>query len=249
MTETAANTLNNNDGRLAGRIALVTGASRGLGYAVAKHFAAEGAHVIAVARTVGALEELDDEIKALGGSATLVPLDLADGEKIDQMGGAIAERFGRLDILVANAGMLGQLSPMSHQDPKGWEKVMGLNVNANWRLIRSLDALLRASEAGRAIFVTSRAARAVRAYWGAYATSKAALDAMVKTYAAELDKTNLRANLLDPGVLRTAMRAKAYPGEPPEQQTPPEEITDLFVRLASPDCTANGEIFEAQPKD
>lgn len=254
MTDTPANSQSSsenaqNGGRLAGRIALVTGASRGLGYAVAKRYAAEGAHVIAVARTVGGLEELDDEIKALGGTATLVPLDLTDGPKVDQMGGAIAERFGRLDIMVANAGLLGQLSPMSHQDPDTWEKVMAVNVNANWRLIRAFDALLRASDAGRAIFVTSRAARAIRAYWGAYATSKAALDAMVKTYAAELEKTNLRANLLDPGALRTAMRAKAYPGEPPGTANPPDAITDLFVRLASPDCTDNGKLFEAQPTD
>jgi NAD(P)-dependent dehydrogenase (short-subunit alcohol dehydrogenase family) len=223
-------------------VALVTGASRGIGRAVALRYAAEGAHVVAVARTTGALEELDDEIRALGGeSATLVPLDLADGPGVDRLGGALFERYKRLDILVGNAGQLGTLSPVGHIDPQTWEQVMDINVTANWRLIRSMDVLLRQAPAGRAIFVTSGITQTTMPYWSAYAASKAALEALVLTYASELNRTNVKVNLLDPGVVRTAMRAKAFPGERPNDLRPPEDVTDLFVDLALPSCSHHGE--------
>jgi len=235
-------------GRLAGRIALVTGASRGIGAAVAKRFAAEGAHLVLVARTQGGLEEVDDAIREAAGikddeeGATLVPLDLTDYAAIDRMGAALYERFGRLDILVGNAGILGELSPVGHIEPEDWDAVMATNLTANWRLIRSLDPLLQASEAGRAIFVTSGVARKVFPFWGGYAVSKAALEMLVKIYAAENEKTNVRANILDPATARTAMRAKAMPGEDPMTLPEPEAITEDFVKLAEPSCTMNGEI-------
>lgn len=237
MTESA--------GRLHGRVALITGASRGIGRAVARRFAQEGAHLILVARTVGGLEEADDEIKAFGANATLVPLDLTDLPAIDRLGAALFERFGRLDVLVGNAGMLGSLSPLAHIKPDAWDKVLAVNLTANWRLIRSMDALLRASDAGRAIFVTSRAAAAPRAYWGAYAVAKAALEMMAGTYAAEVEGTKVRVNLVDPGATRTAMRAQAYPGEDPQSLKPPEAVADIFVDLALPACARNGDIVRA----
>ncbi|MEO5372914.1 MAG: SDR family NAD(P)-dependent oxidoreductase [Alphaproteobacteria bacterium] len=231
-------------GRMEGRIALVTGASRGIGRAVARRFAEEGARVIAVARTQGALEELDDEIRALGrdNQAVLVAEDLADHDKIDQMGLAVYQRFGRLDVLVGNAAMLGTLSPMGHIKPDEWQRVMAVNVTANYRLIRSFDPLLRQSDAGRAIFVTSGVASGVFPYWGAYATSKAALEMMVKVYAGEVATTGIRVNLLDPGVVRTRMRALAFPGEDPETLPPPESITGAFVDLALPTCRRHGDV-------
>jgi NAD(P)-dependent dehydrogenase (short-subunit alcohol dehydrogenase family) len=232
-------------GRLSNRIALITGASRGIGAAVAERFAAEGAHVILAARTVGGLEEVDDRIRAAGGTATLVPVDLADFDKIDQLGLSIFERFGKLDILVGNAAMLGNLSPIAHYDPKLWGKVLDLNVTANYRLIRSFDRLLRASDAGRAIFVTSGVARAPTAYFGAYAASKAALEMVVKMYAAEVAKSNLRVNLLDPGVVRTKLRAQGFPGEDPMSLRPPESVADRFVELAAPACTRHDEVISA----
>lgn len=229
--------------RLAGRYALITGASRGIGAAVAKRFAAEGAHVILTARTVGGLEETDDAIKqATGASATLVPLDLRQFDQIDSLGAAIYERFGRLDIVVGNAGTLEALGPIAQFDPKMWQRILDTNVTANYRLIRSMDRLLRASDAGRAIFVTSGAARAPYPYWGPYAASKAALEMMVKTYAMEIAKSSLRVNLLDPGVVRTKMRVQAFPGENPETLRAPEDITDRFVDLAEPACTLHGEV-------
>ena len=229
--------------RLQGRIALVTGASRGIGEAVAKRFAAEGAHVIAVARTQSALERLDDAIHDAGGTVTLVPLDLRDFDQIDHLGGVIAERWGKLDILVGNAGILGTLSPVGHIKPKVWQEVMDVNVTANYRLIRSFDALLRASDAGRAMFVTSGVAQsAAPAYWGAYATSKSALEMLVKTYAAEMEKTNVKVNMVDPGVVRTHMRKEAFPGEDATQHPLPSAITDRFVELALPTTQENGEI-------
>jgi NAD(P)-dependent dehydrogenase (short-subunit alcohol dehydrogenase family) len=233
-------------GRLAGRIALVTGASRGIGAAVARRFAAEGAQLVLAARTVGGLEELDDRIRQDGSqSATLVPLDLREFDAIDRLGASLYERFGRLDVLVGNAGVLGTLSPVGHIEPPDWAEVLDVNLTANWRLIRSLDPLLRRSEAGRAIFVSSGAAVAPHAYWGAYAVSKAALEMLVKTYAAELAKTNVRANLIDPGAVRTAMRAKAFPGEDPETLRTPEAIAETFVELAQAACTKNGEVVRA----
>src|SRR5215468_10496328 len=199
-------------GRMAGRLALITGASRGLGAATALAYAREGAHCILLARTVGGLEEVDDQIKAIGGSATLVPLDVTDGPGIDRLGAALHERYRRLDVLVGNAAILGILSPIGHIDPAVFERVMAVNVTANWRLIRSLDPLLRQSEAGRAIFVTSGIARRPVAYWGAYAASKAALDMLVGIYAAEVAHTAVRVNLFNPGPMRTNMRREAFPG-------------------------------------
>lgn len=228
--------------RLRDRIALITGASRGIGRAVAKRFAAEGAHVVLVARTQGALEELDDEIRGMGGAATLVPADLSNHAKIDHMGAAIYERFGRLDVLVGNAGLLGVLSPIGHIDPRTWDQVMDINLTVNWRLIRSFDPLLKLSPSGRAIFVTSGAAKRARPYWGAYAVSKAALEMMVQTYAMEVAKTPVKVNLLDPGATRTTMRAQAYPGEDPMTVKTPDEITETFVELAAPSCHRHGEI-------
>ncbi len=234
------------EGRLAGRIALVTGASRGIGAAVAKRFAAEGAKLVLAARTVGGLEEVDDEIRKAGGDeATLVPLDLRDFEAIDQLGAALYQRFGRLDVLVGNAGVLGVLSPLGHIDPQVWQETLDVNLTANWRLIRSLDPLLRRSEAGRAIFVTSGAADAARAYWGPYAVSKVALEMLVKTYAAELARTEVRANLVSPGVVRTRMRAQAFPGEDPLKLAAPEDVTDVFVELATAACKRNGQVVNA----
>lgn len=230
-------------GELSGRVALITGASRGIGAAVAKCFAAEGAHVVLVARTVGGLEEIDDVIQEAGGSATLVPLDLKEFEQIDRLGAALYERYGKLDVLVGNAGALGVLSPMGHIDPTVWEEVMAINVTANWRLIRSLDPLLRQSDAGRAIFVTSGVASGVFPYWGAYAASKAALEMMVRTYAGEMTKTNVRVNLLDPGAVRTAMRAQAFPGENPMTLPHPDQIAPRFLELAVPACRKHGDIL------
>jgi NAD(P)-dependent dehydrogenase (short-subunit alcohol dehydrogenase family) len=228
---------------LNGRVALVTGASRGIGYNVAKQLAACGAHVIAVARTVGGLEELDDEITTAGGSATLVPLDLADMEGIDRLGGAIHERWGKLDILVANAAMLGVISPVGHVEAKTFEKVMALNVTATWRVIRSVDPLLRFSDAGRAIILSSGAAHSCRAFWGPYAASKAAVEALARSWADETKNMALRVNSVDPGVARTAMRAQAMPGEDPDTLPSPSEIAEKIVPLTSPDLTETGLLF------
>jgi NAD(P)-dependent dehydrogenase (short-subunit alcohol dehydrogenase family) len=219
---------------LEGRVVLVTGASRGIGYQAALEAGRRGAHVIAVARTVGGLEELDDEIQGFGSSATLVPLDLGDGDGIDRMGAAIFERWGRLDGLVGNAGTLGVLSPVAHFKPAEFDKVFALNVAANYRLIRSLDLPLRQSDAGRAVFVTSGSARAAHAYWGPYAASKAALEMLVGAYAAETASTKLRVNLFDPGVVRTAMRAKAMPGEDPSTLPHPSEVAGPLIDLVEP---------------
>lgn len=231
---------------LKGRVALVTGASRGIGWAVSVALAKQGAHVIALARTSGALEELDDEIKSVGGNATLLPLDLRDGEAYARLTQAIEERWGKLDILVANAGVLGALSPLGHIEPKTWAEVMDVNVNASWMLIRALDPLLQKSDAGRAIFVTSGAADTFRAYWGAYSVSKAALNALALVYAAENENTNLRVNLINPGPMRTAMRARAFPGEEPETLPKPAEIAPLFLELSDPNCKRHGEVIHFQ---
>ena len=228
---------------LSGRVAVVTGASRGIGYAAAKALAAEGAHIIAVARTVGGLEELDDEIRAMGSEATLVPFDLKDFAAIDRLGGAIYERWGKLDILLGNAGMLGVVTPLGHLEPKVFDNVMAVNVTANWRLIRSLDPLLRLSDAGRALFLTSGAVRRCRPYWGIYSASKAALEALVRTWAGEIRQTSVTANLLDPGPLRTHMRAQGRPGEDPETLEPPEAVAPDIVRMVSPDYAENGVLF------
>ncbi|QDB98975.1 SDR family NAD(P)-dependent oxidoreductase [Mesorhizobium sp. 8] len=236
---------------LTGRLAVVTGASRGIGYFIARHMAAAGAHVIAVARTVGGLEELDDEIKAEHartgkGEATLVPLDLADMEGIDRLGGAIHERWGKLDILVANAGVLGTISPLGHIEAKTFEKVMVINVTSTWRLIRSVDPLLRLSDAGRAIILSSNAAHSARAFWGPYAASKAAVETMMRSWADETKNYPLRVNAADPGATRTAMRAQAVPGEDPETLPHPSEIAARIVPMASPDLTRTGQTYQAR---
>ena len=232
---------------LEGRLALVTGASRGIGRAVALELARAGAHVVALARTQGALEELDDEIRRLGGEATLVPCDLKDAEALDRLGAAIHERWGQLDVLVANAGILGPITPLSHVDPKQWDDVLAVNVTANWRLLRSLDALLRTSDAGRVVFVSSGAGQRadMRPYWGPYAVSKAALDAMARTYAAETATTsNVKVMVVNPGPLRTRMRATAMPGEDPETLRTPEELAPRLVALCGPDATETGKLYD-----
>ena len=229
---------------LQGRVAVVTGASRGIGRSAAVALARAGAHVVALARTQGALEELDDEIRALGGGATLVPADLTDYDALDRLGAAIHQRWGKLDILVGNAGLLGEIAPLAHMDAKTWDAVMAVNVTANWRLIRALDPLLRASDAGRAIFVSSGAAHSARAYWGVYSVSKAALESLARTYAAETATTPVRVMLVNPGPLRTRMRAAAMPGEDPLTLKTPEDLAPHFVRLASPDWTATGKIYD-----
>ena len=232
-------------GRLAGRIALITGASRGIGAAVALRFAAEGAHVVLAARTVGGLEEVDDSIRAAGGSATLVPVDLRDFIKIDELAAKLFDRWGRLDILVGNAAEFGVFSPLAHIDPAVWAEVIDLNLTANWRLIRAMDPLLRAAPAGRAIFVTAGVARGVFPYWGPYAVSKAGLEMLVKLYAGEISKTRVRANLIDPGIVRTRLRARAFPGEDASRLAPPESVTDAFLALALPERGRNGEVVMA----
>ena len=228
---------------LEGRLALVTGASRGIGRASALALANAGAHVIATATNQGALEELDDEITAATGQpATLVPLDLKDGNGIDRLGGVIFQRWGRVDVVVGAAGVLGGLTPLAHMDVKDWAKVLAVNLTANWRLIRSMDALLRASDAGRAIFLTSGAAARPRAFWGAYAASKAGLEAMVKTYADEVDNTPVRCALVNPGPVATRMRGEAFPGEDQATLTQPADVAPLIVELARPDLTPPAEV-------
>lgn len=229
---------------LDGRIALVTGCSRGIGRAAALALAEAGAHIVAVARTQGALEELDDAIRQAGSSATLVPLDLTDFDAIDRLGLSIYERWQKLDVVVGNAGILGNLTPLGHVTPKTWTQVMDINVTANWRLLRSVDPLLRRSDAGRAIFVTSGAAQKCKAYWGPYSVSKAALDALVRTYAAETETTPIRAMLLNPGPLRTSMRKAAMPGEDETTLKTPDDLAPHFVRLASPDWDQSGKIYD-----
>jgi NAD(P)-dependent dehydrogenase (short-subunit alcohol dehydrogenase family) len=228
---------------LADRIALVTGASRGIGHATAVALAQAGAHIVAVARTTGGLEELDDSIRAFGGSATLVPLDLKDYAGIDRLGLALHQRFGRLDVLVANAGMLGPLSPLAHVEAKAWDDVMAVNVTANWRLIRAMDQLLKYSDAGRVVLISSGAAASAPAYWGPYSVSKAALETLARTYAAENATTNLRINVFNPGPVRTRMRAQAMPGEDPLSLDPPENVAPSIVELCLPDMQASGKIY------
>ena len=228
---------------LAGRIALVTGASRGIGRAVALGFAKAGAHVVIAARSLGALEALDDEIQAAGGSATLLQLDLKKGDRVDQLGPTLYQRWQHLDILVANAAILGPLSPLGHTTEEGFLSTIEINFIANWRLIRTLDPLLKRSDAGRAIFLTSGASSGKYAYWGAYSASKAGLEALVKSWARELENTPVRANLINPGATRTQMRAKAFPGEDPMSLQSPEDLIALFLELASPHCQMNGEII------
>ena len=229
---------------IANRIALVTGASRGIGYATALALARAGAHVVAVARTVGGLEELDDAIRAAGGSATLVPLDLRDHDGIARLGAALTERYRRLDVLVGNAGILGPLSPLGHVEPKAWDDVIAVNVTANWHLIRVLDLLLKLSDAGRVVLVTSGAATNARAYWGPYSVSKAALDTLARTYAAETVTTNVRVNLFNPGPTRTRMRATAMPGEDPMSLKTADAVADKIVELCLPHFEDTGKLYD-----
>jgi len=229
---------------LTGRIALVTGASRGIGYATAVALAKAGTHVVAVARTVGGLEELDDAIRAEGGSATLVPLDLRDTDGIVRLAAALNERYQRLDVLVGNGGVLGPMSPLGHVEPKAWDEVIAVNVTANFHLIRTMDPLLRASKAGRAVFITSSAATSNRAYRGPYSISKAALNAMARTYAAETVTTNVRVNLLNPGPTRTRMRAAVMPGEDPMTLKTVEPVAEQIVAMCLPDFQETGKLYD-----
>jgi NAD(P)-dependent dehydrogenase (short-subunit alcohol dehydrogenase family) len=233
---------------LTDRIALVTGASRGIGKAAALKLAEAGAHVVAVARTVGGLEELDDAIRAVGGSATLVPLDLKDSAAIDRLGGALNERYHRLDVLVANAGILGPLSPLGHVEPKAWDEAIAVNVTANWRLIRSMDPLLQASDAGRAVFLTSGITSHPRAYWGPYAACKAALEMMARVYAAETATTRVRVNLFNPGPTRTRMRAQAMPGEDQTTLERPDKPAAKIVDLCLPSFQDSGKLYDYRTK-
>jgi NAD(P)-dependent dehydrogenase (short-subunit alcohol dehydrogenase family) len=229
---------------LADRIALITGASRGIGAALALRLAEAGAHVVAVARTVGGLEELDDRIQAVGGSATLVPLDVKDSEGIARLALALNERYGRLDVLIGNAGILGPLSPLGHVEPKDWANLFAVNVTANWQLIRTMDPLLKAAPAGRAVFLTSAVAYKGRAYWGPYAASKAALDALARAYAAECATTKVCVNLFAPGPTRTRMYLGAFPGIDPETLPMPEDVAKAILPLCLPECAESGKIYD-----
>lgn len=232
--------------RLDGKLALVTGASRGIGYHLAKELAGRGAHVIAVARTVGGLEELDDEITKAGGSATLVPFDLTDLPAIDRLGGSIHERWGKLDIMVANAGVLGTISPIGHVEAKVFDKLMTVNVSSVWRLIRTTDPLLKLSDAGRALLLSSSVAHSARAYWAPYAASKAAVEVFARSWAEETKQTKLRVHSVDPGATRTAMRAQAVPGEDPETLPTPAEVAAKIALLCDPAIDETGKLYKVQ---
>ena len=232
--------------RLKDRIALITGASRGIGRAVVLALAREGAHVLLLSRARKALEEVDDRIRAQGGKASLIPLDLADGKAIDTLGPTLYERFGRLDVLVGNAAILGRLTPLTHIPSEHWERTLAVNLTAYWRLIRTLDPLLRRSDAGRVIFVTSSGvAQQGRAYWAPYSVSKAALECLAKTYANETSDSAIKVNLIDPGATATGMRAEAYPGEDQSTLRTPEEVAESFIALALPDWNETGRTVEA----
>ena len=229
---------------LSGKLALITGASRGIGAAVALGLAEAGAHVIALARTTGGLEALDDKIRNVGGKATLLPLNLAHLDEIDKLGPTLAERFGRLDIFVGNAGILGPLSPVGHIKAKDWEKVFKINFMANVRLVQTLDPLLRAGEAGRVVFTTSDIADEAPAYWGAYAASKSALNTFMRTYAAETEKTNMRINAIHPGAVQTAMMTEAFPGGPSFKLKTPEQVVNDYLAIVANDCPHHGQIIK-----
>lgn len=224
------------------RVALITGATRGLGRAVAHALAENNVHVIITGRTIGALEELDDEIRAKGGSATLLRLDMRKGDLIDKLGPTIFERWGKLDIFVANAALLGPLSPLGHITSDTWDEIINTNLNANWRLIRTLDPLLQHSEAGRVVFITSGAATGRNAYWGPYAVSKAGLEALAHTYAAEVANSKVRVNIANPGAMRTTMRAKAFPGEDPATLPCPSDVAPMIVSLTDASCRDHDEL-------
>ncbi len=232
-------------GSLEGLVALVTGASRGIGAAVAIELARRGAHVVITARTQGGLEATDDAIRATGGKATLVPMDLLDGEQLDAIGPSLHARFGRLDILISNAGALGTLTPVPHILPKDWAMVLGVNVTANWHLIRSAGPLLQAAPAGRAVFVTTGRVQRPKAYWGAYGATKAAMEHLAITWADETRTSRMRVNLFDPGIVRTAMRAQAMPGEDPNSVPPPSHVAPQIVDLCEGSEARHGEIIHA----
>src|SRR5215218_860301 len=234
---------------LASRIALVTGASRGIGYATARALAKAGAHVVAVARTQAGLEELDDEIRKDGGSATLVPLNLTDYDGIARLGAALHERHGKLDILVGNAGIAGPSSPLGHIELKSWNEVMAVNVSANFQLIRCMEPLLKQSDAGRAVFVTSVAASKASAYLGPYAASKAALETLVRVWAQETAATPVRVNLFDPGPIRTRMRATVFPGEDPLTLDTPDQAAALIMPMCAPDWSETGKLFDYRSRE
>ena len=229
---------------LAGSIALVTGASRGIGHAIALTLARAGAHIVVVARTTGALEEIDDAARACGSSATLVPLDMRDYAGIYRLASELNQRYERLDVMVGNAGVVGQRSPLDHIDPQNWDEVMAVNVTANWHLVRAMDALLKRSPAGRAVLITSGAATHARAYSGAYSVSKAALNVMARVYAAETDSTALRVNLFNPGPTRTRMRAQVMPGEDPMTLPTPENVAAKILPLCLPSCGETGKLYD-----
>ncbi|MCA0432327.1 MAG: SDR family NAD(P)-dependent oxidoreductase [Proteobacteria bacterium] len=230
--------------RLEGKIALVTGASRGLGYDTALHLAREGAHVVATARTKAGLEELDDAIRAVGSTATLVPMDIRDFEAIDRLGAAIFERWKKLDVLIGNAGILGKLTPLPQLDLKVWDDVMKITVDANFRLIRSMDPLLRMADHGRAIFLTSGKSYKTIAYWGAYSIPRAALECMMRIYAAEMETTTVRVNCFSPGPVRTDLRAQALPGEDPLTVPTAEEVMAQIIPMCLPEFTDNGSVYK-----
>ncbi len=229
---------------LAGSIALVTGASRGIGRATALALAHAGAHIVAVARTIGALEEIDDAARAAGSSATLVPLDMRDYAGLYRLAGALNERYQRLDVMVGNAGVVGQRSPLDHIDPQNWDEVLAVNVTANWHLVRAMDGLLKRSAAGRAVFITSGAATNARAYSGAYTVSKAALNALARVYAAETESTAVKVNLFNPGPTRTRMRAYVMPGEDPMTLPTPEAVAEKILPLCLPSCGETGKLYD-----
>lgn len=228
---------------LEGRVIAVSGASRGIGYFAALEMARQGAHVIAIARTVGGLEELDDEAAGMAGSFTLVPLDVTDFASIDRLGGQIAQRWGKLDGFFGNAGMLGGLSPLGHLEPKTFDKVMATNVTANWRFLRSFDALLKASDNARVLFMTSAIARSRKAFWGPYAMSKSAVETMAAVYAAECANTDIKINIYDPGPVRTAMRAEAMPGEDEGSLVHSKELSPSIASLLARDISHTGKIY------
>lgn len=234
--------------RLEGKIALVTGASRGLGRDMAVHLAREGAHIIATARTQGGLEELDDAIRAVGSSATLVPLDVRDHDGIDRLGAAIFERWQKLDIFVGNAGALGKITPLAHVDPKVWAESIDVNITSNYRFIRSLDPLLRAADWARVVFVTSGLAFKCTPYWGAYSVGKAGLEAIMRTYANEMATTNVRTNCFSPGATRTKMRATAMPGEDPMTLPTPEEVSAQMIAMCLEEFVDNGGVWKYDAK-
>jgi NAD(P)-dependent dehydrogenase (short-subunit alcohol dehydrogenase family) len=231
---------------LAGRIALITGASRGLGFATALVLARAGAHVVTVARTVGGLEELDDAVRAAGSTATLTPLDMRDYGGLYNLGAALNERYGRLDVLIGNAAIGGVPSPLDHIEPKAWDEAMAVNLTANWHLIRAMGPLLKRSDAGRAVFVTSGVATSARAYWAPYSVSKAALDAMARTYAEETSTTAVRVNLFNPGPTRTRMRALAMPGEDPMTLPTPEQVAEKILDLCLPTFSETGKLYDVR---